>query len=141
MAFSLGPQNKPSGGGILLGSCDLRAACLRARFSYPEEVLEAGRHVVQRPIPAGCSEHSPRFAPESRWRKSSKRVEAGAKGAQAFIAGIETDVSDAMIAGQEQLLGVIDPQARHKLMRSFVEGFREQALEVERRQSGVSSGF
>jgi hypothetical protein len=80
-------------------------------------MLEAGGHEVQRPIPAGCSEYSPRFAPESRRRKSSKRVEAGAERAQAFIAGIEADVGDAMIAGQEQLLGVIDPQARHSEIR------------------------
>ncbi len=95
-------------------------------------MLEAGRHVVQRPIPAGCAEGSSGFAPESRRRKPSKRVEARAERAQAFIAGIEADVGDAVIAGQQQLLSVIDPEARHKLVRSFVEGFREHALEVEK---------
>ena len=95
-------------------------------------MLEAGGHVVQRPIPAGLAENAPGFAPECRRRKAGERVKAGAERTQAFVAGVEANVGHAVIAGQQQLLGVVDSQARHKLMRRFAEGVREQAMEVER---------
>src|ERR1700733_2339925 len=71
-------------------------------------------------------------------------MKAAAERPQAFVAGIEADLGDAVISGQEQFLGVVDPQPRDKLMRGLAESVREQAMEIERRQfslcGGVSQG-
>src|SRR3984957_13662980 len=104
-------------------------------------MLEAGRHVIERPVPARSSEDAAGFAPELRRRKAGEGVKASAERSQAFVTRVEADIGDAVIAGQQQLLGVIDPQPRHKLVRCFVEGVREKAMEVERRQFSLRCRF
>ena len=82
---------------------------------------------------AGRSKHAPGLATEGRWREAGQRMEARAERAQAFVPGLEANVGHPVIACQEQPLCVIDPEARHKLVRRFGERVREQAVKVKRR--------
>jgi hypothetical protein len=106
-----------------------------------EKLLETSGHVIRRPMSSGCAENAPGFPSEGCGRKASQRVKARAEGSQAFVSGFEANVRDAVIPGQEQLLGMIDSQPRHELVRSFLEGVREEPMEIERRQFGERGGF
>lgn len=68
-------------------------------------------------------------------------MEACAERAQAFITGIQANVSDAVIADEQEFLGVIDAQPSYELVRCLMERFRKQAMEIERRQSGERRGI
>jgi hypothetical protein len=46
-----------------------------------------------------------------------------------------------VVAGQQQLFGLLDAPAGDELMRRLVEGLGEQAVEIERRKAGLAGGF
>jgi hypothetical protein len=56
-------------------------------------------------------------------------------------ADFETDFGDAMVAGQQQLLGLLYAPAGDEFVRRLVEGLGEQAVEVEGREASLPSGF
>ena len=60
-------------------------------------------------------------------------MKTSAERAQAFVAGVQADIGDAVISSQKQLLGVVDPQPCHELVRSLLKSLGEQAVEIERR--------
>jgi len=104
-------------------------------------MLEAGGHVIQRPMSSRCAENAPGFTAKGAGRKARQRMKTRAERSQAFVPCFEANVGDAVIPGQEQLLGMLDSQPRHELVGSFMEGVREETMEIERRQARVGSGF
>jgi hypothetical protein len=105
-----------------------------------EEALEAAGDIVQRPAHAECAESAARLAAESGWREARQRVEARAEGAEALVADVQADFGDAVVAGQQQLLGLLDAPAGNEFVRCLVEGLGEQTIEIKRRKTGLTGG-
>ncbi len=118
---------------MLLDSCDPES------FLHPAEKLgEAVRNVVQSPALAKSTEDAPGFLAEGRGGQAGERLKTGAEGAQALVADFKADIGDAVVAGEEQFLGLVDSQARDELVWSLVERLSEQPVEMDRRKLCVA---
>ena len=107
--------------GAVTSAYDLRPAA-------KEQVQSLGARFVELPIEAQDAQDAGGYArPQdesfyNRQRELLTRV----------VAESDVVITAAVIPGQKQLLGMIDSQPRHELVRSFMEGVREQTMEIER---------
>jgi hypothetical protein len=81
------------------------------------------------------------FATKLGRRQTSGPAKPCAEGAEAFIADCQANLSDIVIASEEQLAGFLNPSMRQELMRCLAKGAGEHSLKVEGRQAGFPGRF
>jgi hypothetical protein len=120
---------------MLLDSCGFEPALPWTQ----DELLVAGGDVVQRPVGGESAEAGSRLATEGGGRQTGQGPKSGAKRPQALIAHVEANVRDVAILCQQQLLGFVNAHPGGKFVRRLAKRLREQAVEMKRRKTGLSS--
>src|SRR5262249_34943866 len=80
------------------------------------------------------------LASESSRRDPREGMKPRAKRPKALVADVEADVGYPIVPGQQKPLGLLNPPARHELVRRLPESLEEQAGERKWRQAGLPCG-
>lgn len=104
-------------------------------------MLVARGDVVQRPVGGESSEADAGLAAELGGGQAREGAKLHAERSQALVAEVEADVRNAVVLGQQELLGLFHANPGDEFVRRLSERLREQPLEVKRRKTGVARGL
>src|SRR5580704_3635401 len=112
---------------MLLDSCAFRVTSQGLECDREKPLITCG-NIVKWPnggMTGDSAKADACLPPERRRRQASERAKLRAERSQAFVAHVEADVRDAVVASQQEPLCGFNAQASHKFVRGLAKSPRE----------------